>query len=218
MIISREIEDQPIALSHREGRKYKQLHNFVTTIKHGKDNPELAEALNSEKYSVDFKRKIALSMPDVPSAREWGCRNFTGRELAQFVLLLTSSPMLKGKTSEKDIDDLLSNPAFVSSLGAGNRSDAFTQLLVSSVVNPNFLASVTDYLTGQMIQKEIMTLPVAEAIVFMNDKYSHKGEPSIFPIKLVFAWARQVYDLSDEMPDSWVAKFLEPLESKKTIW
>jgi len=203
-----------IDLSPQEHKKYEKVSAKLTGM------PYLSSAfvriLASSKYSWDFKRKLVFKIPFGEESRRWGCTNLKGEDLHRFVKILSNE--MYHDFDYEDIEHLLANPSFVSSLGTEH--DAFSQALLCLTDGPDYNEMHFEWV-ADLVNSNLMSLEVAAAIIAANNAsvlrvkrqyptvFGKPNVPRTINEAPVIAWTRENYDLGD-IPDSWVVKFLLP--------
>lgn len=169
-------------------------------------NKFFVSILESELYSIDFKKKLIRSFPTVQQGRLWAYSNLEGEALYGCVVtFLRDAPL---QFDKKDVEYLTSNPALTA---YSNESHDVVEYLLKKLSNNIFPDDYThaEYFLECLIELDLMTLEVAGKILSIN---AGIHELNIFVQKsyneaLLIAWARAKYGL-DGLPDSWVLKFL----------
>jgi len=199
-----------INLSEGDNAKFD---NFIPLLTMFLPEQFVANILDSPFHSHNFKRKVLflfaprymeapIAVWEYPS--NWGCRNLQGRDLVEFLMALT-------EVSEQNIASLKSNPNFLSSID--KEHDAFSFLMEMRTCG--FPAPSEENLKNafvrDMINDNQMTLNMASNLIAnswgpLQGKY--KEIPWVLDEQPLIAWARIKYDLREEVPDSWVHKFI----------
>jgi len=187
--------------------------NFIPLLTMFLPEQFVTNILNSDFHSYDFKRKVLflfeprymeapIAVWEYPS--NWGCRNLKGRDLVEFLIALT-------EVSEENITSLKSNPSFLNSIDTEH--DAFSFMMEMRTFSFPELSeeSLKNTFVRDVIKDDQMTLTMASNLINnswgpLRNKY--KEIPWILDEEPLIAWARTKYDLQQEVPDSWVRKFM----------
>ena len=153
--------------------------------------------ISSPQSSLNYKRKIVFRIPMVRSSRGWGCKNFEGEDLIEYIenLFLSHSHFL----TYDDLLALAKNPAFASS--CGGPFDVIDFIFRRSSVVTKEEISLRNVLINNMVEENTMNENIAETIIKLNYKRNRYVDSPIIE------WARKKHNL-ENLPDTWVRKFL----------
>lgn len=210
-----------IDLSPRESKKYAKIAHRISILdENTQDDLALKRVFESNRYTIDFKRKLVFHMAALKQNRMWGYANFTGKDLFELIHCITTRGFYAA--DEEDVDALLANPSFL--LSQGSELELLKVFLLRVTGEFWRKPEIKNYAITRIIEENLMNSKIAEmvfninhAISNMPDLYSSHMQPIAEPLKMrlideapVIAWARKKYDFDTGIPDSWVANFILP--------
>jgi len=199
--------NQNITLSRYEHMRYQVLLTLLPEKQGYKEHTKyFSDILDSETYSLDFKKALVIALPFLRQGRLWAYANSEGEELYGFVVaFLRDAPQKFGK---RDVECLTENSSLTAYAGESyDVVDYLLKRLSDEILVDDYI--LAEHLVTCLIERDLMTLGIAERILALNvgiqNSVSFTQQP--YDEQPLIAWARTKHDF-DIMPDSWVLKFL----------
>jgi len=209
-----------LELKPRDARKYAKLllkiqRKFRSADRYGSFSKKI---FKSKRYSYEIKQKLAMDlsskliMPQLlgtvgfSSSRSWGVSNLAGEAL--FVFILENLKQNLGMLNLTEAQQLVKNPAFISSMGSEHNS---VELIFSVLTGyRNYENELRQQLVNELVISPHMNSDIAELVFrstaqqgwhWVQARWISGESPMI-------EWVRKNYDFDSSMPDTWVRQFL----------
>ena len=169
------------------------IENFYEAYRNAYRHSEKDELFRAffanEEASYETKESIGEAFSTEPVAASWCLSNLTGLSLSRFVgRFITATP--------KKIDAVAGNSSLT-------RLDVMIIISKLDIYSPPFRDSY-------LVERLLSQLP---ASIFTQELFSdlmeiRDDEEYGIPLKPLLAKARELYDFSDDLPDSWVERII----------
>lgn len=189
-----------------EAVEYTKIVNEIANIRRSDSRDLLCNTiLESDAYSLNFKQKLAFAKPAVKTLRLWACRNFKSELLYKFIEKLIALDLYF--VDDPEMEALISNPSFISS--AGSNHDSLKLFIRSLVYGTRVKSDISTHLVEALFRDNLMNFAIAEVIISINTDIQVRGLKTRTNETLILEWVRTQYDMGNDVPDSWVRRFVQ---------